>query len=76
MTIKDQDDKTMTENPYGYCPLCGVPGMQRERRFDGNDKCENGHEYPSAKSLKAKPAFNCTCKCHSRDVVEVQHAAE
>jgi hypothetical protein len=33
--------------PYGYCPLCGAVGVSRERRPDGNDKCANGHTYPS-----------------------------
>lgn len=33
--------------PYGYCPICGAKGIQRERRPDGNDKCANGHTYPS-----------------------------
>ena len=33
--------------PYGYCPRCGRPGVSRERRPDGNDRCEDGHTYPS-----------------------------
>jgi len=36
---------------YGYCPECGAKGVQRERRPDGNDKCINGHTYPSSKAL-------------------------
>ncbi len=36
---------------YGYCPQCGAPGRSRERRINGNDKCENGHVYPSADRL-------------------------
>jgi len=32
---------------YGYCPVCGAVGVTRERRLNGNDKCENGHVYPS-----------------------------
>ena len=35
------------ENLMGYCPTCGAPGITRERRMNGNDKCENGHTYPS-----------------------------
>ena len=35
------------DNPYGYCPICGSPGKSRERRPNGNDKCHNGHTYPS-----------------------------
>ena len=32
---------------YGYCPICGAPGYNRERRLNGNDMCEKGHKYPS-----------------------------
>jgi Zn finger protein HypA/HybF involved in hydrogenase expression len=32
---------------YGYCPECGAKGVMRERRPNGNDKCANGHTYPS-----------------------------
>ncbi len=35
---------------YGYCPECGAKGVQRERRPNGNDKCINGHTYPSSKA--------------------------
>jgi hypothetical protein len=35
----------------GYCPICLAPGKLRERRIDGNDICENGHEYPSKSVL-------------------------
>lgn len=46
-----------TQNPsYGFCPICGAPGKMRERGFNGNDRCEAGHVYPSAKSLNEKPA--------------------
>jgi len=43
--------------PYGYCPVpkCGAPGVERERRPNGNDKCANGHEYPSADALAERP---------------------
>ena len=41
----------MSDNPYGYCPKCGAPGVIRERRPDGNDRCANGHTYPSRASL-------------------------
>lgn len=33
--------------PYGYCPVCGLPGEARERKLTGNDTCESGHVYPS-----------------------------
>jgi hypothetical protein len=35
---------------YGYCPTCGAKGVMRERRPNGNDKCANGHTYPSSKA--------------------------
>lgn len=41
---------------YGFCPICGAEGKQRERRVNGDDICRNGHKYPSAKSLKERPA--------------------
>ena len=41
-------------NVYGYCPQCGGMGMSRERRLNGNDRCENGHSYPSSTAV-AKP---------------------
>lgn len=37
-------------HPYGYCPKCGAPGVQRERRMNGNDLCERGHWYASTTS--------------------------
>ena len=39
---------TMTSAPYGYCTVCAAPGEERERRQNGNDRCGNGHTYPSA----------------------------
>lgn len=39
---------------YGFCPTCGANGMLRERRIDGNDKCANGHTYPSKSALTEK----------------------
>lgn len=35
---------------YGFCPICGVAGTERERRLNGDDRCANGHKYPSAKA--------------------------
>lgn len=51
--------QTEREAPYGYCPECGAPGVTRERRPDGDDKCSNGHRYPSRSahaSLPTQPA--------------------
>ena len=39
--------------PYGYCPECGKPGKSRERRPNGNDRCPDGHCYPSAAAKSA-----------------------
>ena len=47
----------MSESPYGYCPVCGAPASLRERRWDGNDQCENGHEYPSRSAVQALVSF-------------------
>lgn len=38
----------------GYCPICGAPGLSREKRPFGNDRCEAGHCYPSSNALLAK----------------------
>lgn len=38
-------------NPYGLCPQCGAPGEQRERRPNGNDRCQNSHTYPSREAV-------------------------
>ena len=39
------------EFPYGLCPICGGHGINRERRPNGNDKCENGHTYLSKEAI-------------------------
>lgn len=41
------------EHVYGYCPVCGKPGVSRERRPNGDDRCEVGHTYPSRDALAA-----------------------
>lgn len=38
-------------HPYGYCPHCREPGESRERRPNGNDRCKNGHVYPSSAAV-------------------------
>jgi hypothetical protein len=45
----------MSTAPYGYCPLCGAPGKDRERRLNGDDTCVNEHKYPSASALREPP---------------------
>lgn len=44
----------MTDTPalYGFCPVCGGLGRSRERRPNGDDRCKNGHVYPSSKAIK------------------------
>lgn len=37
---------------YGTCPQCGAQIVSRERRPDGNDRCENGHVFPSREAVK------------------------
>jgi hypothetical protein len=59
---------------YGYCPECGAKGVMRERRPNGNDKCANGHTYPSSTStppqrterheLQAKGEHPAPCARH------------
>jgi hypothetical protein len=36
---------------YGLCPLCSAPGVARERRLGGNDRCSSGHTYPSSTAV-------------------------
>lgn len=45
-------DSSATTTPYGYCPKCRGRGINRERRINGDDTCENGHIYPSKESTK------------------------
>ncbi len=45
-----QEIEQEPEAVYGYCPECGGKGVMRERRPNGNDKCTNGHTYPSCKA--------------------------
>ena len=40
--------------PYGYCPVCVAPGVERQRRPNGNDTCENGHTYKSSQAVITK----------------------
>jgi hypothetical protein len=36
---------------YGYCPICGAESVNRERRLNGNDRCLNGHVFPSKEAI-------------------------
>lgn len=60
--LQDIDGTTggnATSSNYGWCPFCGQPGIERERKPNGNDKCGSGHVYPSDRALQfteAQPA--------------------
>lgn len=56
MGSSTQKEKMGAVPAYGYCPICGRPGKQRERRPNGNDHCEDGHIYPSASAHKGNRA--------------------
>ena len=47
------DARAVRAYVYGFCPTCYKPGITRERRIDGNDRCEAGHTYKSALALSA-----------------------
>lgn len=38
---------------YGRCPTCEGQIVSRERRPNGNDRCERGHVFPSREALRA-----------------------
>ncbi len=42
---------TTLQNPFGFCPVCGEPGVSRERRPNGNDICTNNHTYLSVHAV-------------------------
>jgi hypothetical protein len=44
----------LTASVYGYCPVCLSRGISRERRPDGDDRCEMGHYYPSRAAIRLK----------------------
>lgn len=44
---------------YDFCPICGAPGVERERRPDGFDTCDMGHRYPSRSRLLLLPSSRC-----------------
>ncbi len=47
----DKNPTPAIPTTYGLCPKCGSVGVSRERRPNGNDRCVNGHEYPSADAV-------------------------
>lgn len=51
----DTEDKNVkVSKGYGFCPTCEAPGIDRERRLGGNDRCANGHSYKSSSSLLSR----------------------
>ena len=34
----------LMQTAYGFCPECHAPGVVRERRPNGNDVCQAGHQ--------------------------------
>jgi hypothetical protein len=40
---------------YGYCPMCNGRVINRERRPDGDDQCENGHKFKTSLTM-VKPS--------------------
>lgn len=52
--LNGTDDKKPTSESatYGSCPQCGAEVIGRERRMNGNDRCANGHTFPSKDTIK------------------------
>jgi hypothetical protein len=42
---------------YGNCPICGTYIESRERRINGNDRCANGHVFPSKKAVDNSSSY-------------------
>jgi hypothetical protein len=45
------EETQVTEAATPHCPFCRSPVASRERRPNGNDKCEQGHVFPSSKCI-------------------------
>ena len=57
---------------FGFCPICGAPGIMRERRPNGNDICENKHTYPSASATKTSDVYLGKWRSKANPHVEVE----
>jgi hypothetical protein len=44
----------MSDSIYGFCPICNGNVISRERRPNGDDRCINGHSFPSRDTLRSK----------------------
>ena len=59
----------MSDDPYGYCPICGALGRSRVSDPNGsNTVCENGHTYPSCDALESRPSMSEPCVGDQSDV--------
>jgi DNA-directed RNA polymerase subunit RPC12/RpoP len=71
----EREALAQTQEPvavYGYCPECGAKGVMRERRPNGNDKCANGHTYPSSTST---PPQRTWVGLTDEERIEIDHLA-
>ncbi len=48
---KPEENEKRAPPPYGFCPICGADGIDRERRPNGNDRCSAGQMKIITKSL-------------------------
>ena len=71
----ERESLAQTQEPvavYGYCPECGAKGVMRERRPNGNDKCANGHTYPSSTSTSPQRTW---VGLTDEERIEIDHLA-
>jgi hypothetical protein len=71
----EREALAQTQEPmavYGYCPQCGAKGVMRERRPNGNDKCANGHTYPSSTSTSPQRTW---VGLTDEERIEIDHLA-
>jgi DNA-directed RNA polymerase subunit RPC12/RpoP len=71
----EREALAQTQEPvavYGYCPECGAKGVMRERRPNGNDKCANGHTYPSSTSTSPQRTW---VGLTDEERIEIDHLA-
>jgi hypothetical protein len=54
------------EAPYGWCPICGSPGVARTRSMDGPDICAKHHSYPKIQAVKDAAQAESLRKAYSR----------
>ena len=74
--IASAADKQPPKPPYGLCPRCGEPGVSRERRPNGYDKCRMGHEYPSREAYHMPVATKHKSECQACIGFDGEHTCE